>query len=91
MQEGLEFRRACLGAQSVEHLCKSIIMVNTRAPAAITDCSNPLHSKYYLIIVQARLALEETPYQAPQIQLNLGFIDLTRAFTGFYNNSRGVT
>lgn len=51
-QEDLEFRRAFLGAASVEHLCKSIIMVNTRAPAAITDCSNALHSKYYLVIVQ---------------------------------------
>lgn len=61
-QEDLEFRRAFLGAASVEHLCKSIIMVNTRAPADITDCSNALHSKYYLVIVQVitRLILSTT-------------------------------
>ncbi|KAK9808874.1 hypothetical protein WJX72_005561 [[Myrmecia] bisecta] len=48
----LEFRRQCLGGHSVEHLCKSIILQNSRAPAHVVECSDPLNSKYYCVIVQ---------------------------------------
>ncbi|WOG86269.1 hypothetical protein DCAR_0205470 [Daucus carota subsp. sativus] len=47
----LELRRDALCAASVHHLCKSIVMVNTRAPSNVTDCSNRNLSKYYVIIV----------------------------------------
>ncbi|XP_074559434.1 uncharacterized protein LOC141815383 [Curcuma longa] len=56
----LEARRDILEAASVEHLCKSIVLVNTQAPANITDCSNPNNSKYYVVVIQyaARLNAE---------------------------------
>ncbi|KAJ0962021.1 hypothetical protein J5N97_029849 [Dioscorea zingiberensis] len=56
----LEARRDVLGAPSVEHLCKSIVLVNTQAPASITDCSDRNNSKYYVVVIQymARLNAE---------------------------------
>ncbi|CAI5505190.1 unnamed protein product [Closterium sp. Naga37s-1] len=57
----LEARRDVLGAPSVDHLCKSIVMTNTQAPADVVDCSNPRYSKYYVIVIQysARLNAEK--------------------------------
>ncbi|KAL8064461.1 hypothetical protein ABFX02_01G092200 [Erythranthe guttata] len=48
----LEARRDILGAASIHHLCKSIVLVNTQAPADVTDCSNRNYSKYYVVVVQ---------------------------------------
>ncbi|KAL6556893.1 hypothetical protein OROHE_006769 [Orobanche hederae] len=48
----LEARRDILGAASVRHLCKSIVLVNTQAPADVSDCSNRNYSKYYVVVVQ---------------------------------------
>jgi len=48
----LEFRMGIVGAASVDHLCKSIVMENTRAPKELQDCSDPTYSKYYMVIVQ---------------------------------------
>ena len=47
---GLEFRRACIGAESKQHLCKSIIMENTKLAEP-----HPGVSKYYCVIVQVAL------------------------------------
>lgn len=30
-----------------------MVMVNTKAHASVTDCSDPLNPKYYMVIVQA--------------------------------------
>uniref|UniRef100_A0A0E0CPE7 YbaK/aminoacyl-tRNA synthetase-associated domain-containing protein n=1 Tax=Oryza meridionalis TaxID=40149 RepID=A0A0E0CPE7_9ORYZ len=49
----LEERRDLLRADSVDQLCKSIVMVNTQAAADVVDCSNPKNSKYYVVVVQA--------------------------------------
>eukprot|EP00887_Chlorella_sp_A99_P000460 scaffold17.g460.t1 len=49
-------------AASVDHLCKSIVMVNTHAPAGVTGPSaDPAHSRFFLVIVQytARLHAEK--------------------------------
>ncbi|KAG6549064.1 hypothetical protein Mapa_009507 [Marchantia paleacea] len=56
-----EERRDLLGAASVDHLCKSIVMVNTQALDSVTDCSDWKNSKYYLIVIQytARLNAEK--------------------------------
>ncbi|XP_059642568.1 uncharacterized protein LOC132284475 [Cornus florida] len=56
----LEARRDILGAPSVDHLCKSIVLVNTQAPSNITDCSDRNNSKYYVVVVQytARFSAE---------------------------------
>jgi hypothetical protein len=51
----LEFRRDILQAASTHHLCKSIIMENTRAHPSVQGCEDPNNSKYYLVIVQVRL------------------------------------
>ncbi|XP_047946404.1 uncharacterized protein LOC125192794 [Salvia hispanica] len=48
----LEARRDVLGASSIHHLCKSIVLVNTQAPPDVTDCSNRNNSKYYVVVVQ---------------------------------------
>ncbi|KAL4853830.1 hypothetical protein ACK3TF_005207 [Chlorella vulgaris] len=48
----LEYRQRVVGAASPHHLCKSIVLTNTRAHPSVTDCSDPLNSKYYLVIVQ---------------------------------------
>ncbi|KDP39852.1 hypothetical protein JCGZ_03383 [Jatropha curcas] len=48
----LEARRDILGAASIDHLCKSIVLVNTQAPSNITDCSDRNNSKYYIVVVQ---------------------------------------
>ncbi|CAN4077234.1 unnamed protein product [Withania somnifera] len=48
----LEARRDVLGAASIHHLCKSIVLVNTQAPSDITDCSDRNNSKYYVVVVQ---------------------------------------
>ncbi|KAK4751745.1 hypothetical protein SAY87_020543 [Trapa incisa] len=55
-----EERRDLLGAHSIDHLCKSMVMVNTQAPANIIDCSDRNNSKYYVVVVQytARLNAE---------------------------------
>jgi len=47
---GLEQRRAYLGAPSCAHLCKSMVMHNTKCTNS--DFSDPLNSKYYLVIFQ---------------------------------------
>lgn len=48
----LEDRRHALGAASVDHLCKSIVLVNTQAQSNVTDCSDRNNSKYYVVVVQ---------------------------------------
>lgn len=51
----LDYRMACIGAFSTEHLCKSVVMENTRAHQSVDGWSNPLNSKYYVVIVQVVL------------------------------------
>ncbi|XP_022735982.1 uncharacterized protein LOC111289308 [Durio zibethinus] len=48
----LESRRDVLGAASVHHLCKSIVLVNTQAQSNVIDCSDQNNSKYYVVVVQ---------------------------------------
>ena len=48
-RQDLEYRRMCLGAESIQHLCKSIIMENTKLDAE--DAVGT--SKYYCVVVQA--------------------------------------
>ena len=49
-QQNLYERRKQVGAASIAHLCKSILVLNTRCRNH--DCSNPLDSLYYLVCVQ---------------------------------------
>ena len=44
----LEYRREILGAKSTHHLCKSIVMENTRVDSDV----DPGMSKYWMVIVQ---------------------------------------
>ncbi|KAL0040276.1 hypothetical protein WJX77_002051 [Trebouxia sp. C0004] len=50
-KEDLEFRRACLQAASIQHLCKSLIYENPKLPAD-QESSGTQHLRYYLVIVQ---------------------------------------
>eukprot|EP00899_Mesostigma_viride_P007489 jgi/Mesvir1/16741/Mv15123-RA.1 len=95
----LEWRQAALDAPSVEHLCKSIVMVNTQAPESVVDCSNPKMSKYYVVIVQycARLnteklrpflhALSEGAIPKKRINMRLAPEATSDELTGFTHNS----
>ena len=49
--QDIEFRaKHILKAPSVDYLCKSLLMKNTKC--LNNDCSDPLNSKYYLVLVQ---------------------------------------
>ena len=47
-----EYRMNILNAASIHHLCKSMIMVNTRAHPDVQGWEDPDNSKYYVVIVQ---------------------------------------
>lgn len=95
----LEARRGILEAASVEHLCKSIVLVNTQAPANITDCSNPNNSKYYVVVIQyaARLNAEniknflynlnETKVPKKKFNMRLAPEEESLKLTGFAHNA----
>lgn len=92
--EDLEFRRKTLNAPGVEHLCKSIVMENTKI-----DGLNPEHTKYWLIIVQysARLNNEKLRNfvinyhdgKLPRSKVNMRLVaeDKSVELTGFVKNS----
>jgi len=54
----LSFRASRVGALSTAHLCKTMVMENTRAPAHVVDCSNPKLSKYYMVLVQYEATID---------------------------------
>jgi len=100
--ESLEFRREVLNAASVDHLCKTIVMQNTRAPPEVTDCSDPTLSKYYMVCVQytARLHAEklhafvralaaEGGHRLSKKQVNMRLVpeELSEEITGFGHNA----
>ncbi|KAG2490808.1 hypothetical protein HYH03_010730 [Edaphochlamys debaryana] len=76
----LEFRRECLSAPSVDHLCKSIVMENTRAHESVKDWSDPYHSKYYCVIVQYTARLN-----ADKLKMALMELGGRRFARQFYN------
>lgn len=96
-----EARRDILGAASIHHLCKSIVLVNTQAASNITDCSDPQNSKYYVVVVQytARFSAENLKNflyslnngKIPKKRFNLRLApeDISHKLTGFEHN--GVT
>lgn len=69
-----EERRDLLGAASVDHLCKSIVMVNTQAHESVKDCSDRKNSKYYVIVVQYTARLNAEKVKAFIHSLNEGKI-----------------
>ncbi|KAM0861747.1 hypothetical protein ACQ4PT_045694 [Festuca glaucescens] len=95
----LEERREILAADSVAQLCKSIVMVNTKAAADVSDCSNPKNSKYYVVIVQymARLnaetiknflyALNEKQIPKKRFNMRLAPEEESCMLTGFVHNA----
>lgn len=50
----LEARAECLGAPSIQYLCKSLLMENRKA----ADSSDPTNPKYVLVIVQYAASLD---------------------------------
>jgi prolyl-tRNA editing enzyme YbaK/EbsC (Cys-tRNA(Pro) deacylase) len=50
----LEKRAECLGANSIEYLCKSLLMENRKC----VDASDPTNPKFVLVIVQYAAALD---------------------------------
>jgi len=100
--QSLEFRMRIVGAASVNHLCKSIVMQNTRAPEDLTDCSDPFYSKYYMVFVQytAKLHAEKlhtfvrslaakTGKSLSKKQVNMRLVpeEVNTALTGFEHNA----
>ncbi|KAL5213533.1 hypothetical protein ABZP36_024380 [Zizania latifolia] len=95
----LEERRDLLCADSVDQLCKSIVMVNTQAEADVVDCSNPKNSKYYVVVVQymARLnadniknfiyALNNKQIPKKRFNMRLAPEEESLKLTGFVHNA----
>jgi len=48
--ETLEWRRDVLGAPSCKHLCKTLLVRNSKCTNS--DCSDPFNSKYYFVVKQ---------------------------------------
>ncbi|GAQ80918.1 hypothetical protein KFL_000660120 [Klebsormidium nitens] len=98
-ERSLEERRDLLGAPSVDHLCKSIVMTNTQAPADVVNCSNPRNSKYYVVVVQyvAKLnteklknfvyGLNEGKLPKKRINMRLAPSEVSDELTGYTHNS----
>ncbi|XP_077234376.1 ybaK/aminoacyl-tRNA synthetase-associated domain-containing protein [Tasmannia lanceolata] len=70
----LEARREVLGAPTIDHLCKSIVMVNTQAHASVTDCSNRNNSKFYVVVIQYTAKLNAETLKNYLYTLNNGKI-----------------
>ncbi|XP_071689519.1 uncharacterized protein [Rutidosis leptorrhynchoides] len=97
----LESRRDVLGASSIHHLCKSIVLVNTQAAVDITDCSDRHNSKYYIVVVQytARFSadavknflytLNDGKIPKKRFNLRLAHEEISNKLTGYGHN--GVT
>ncbi|GAX80352.1 hypothetical protein CEUSTIGMA_g7791.t1 [Chlamydomonas eustigma] len=97
--QALEYRMRCVGASSVNHLCKSMIMENTRAHPSVDGWSNPLNSKYYVVIVQytARLhteklknfvyKLSEGKIGKQYFNMRLAPSDVSDTLSGFVHNA----
>eukprot|EP00250_Pteridium_aquilinum_P008822 c18235_g1_i2 orf=127-849(+) len=95
----LEERRDLLAAASIDHLCKSIVMVNTQAHESVKDCSDHKNSKFYVVIVQyiARLNAEKVKQfvyslnngKIPKKRFNLRLAPEDDAYrlTGFSHNA----
>ncbi|GLI67325.1 hypothetical protein VaNZ11_011512 [Volvox africanus] len=95
----LEFRRDCLGAASVNHLCKSIVMENTRAHESVTGWEDPRNSKYYCVIVQytARLHADKLKVGVQELggrkfgrqyyNMRLATEEVNDTLTGFSHNA----
>lgn len=95
----LEERRDLLEAASIDHLCKSIVMVNTQAPESVKDCSDYKNSKFYVVIVQytARLnaekvkqfvySLNEGKIPKKRFNLRLAPEDEAHRLTGYSHNA----
>nr|XP_043628916.1 uncharacterized protein LOC122600278 [Erigeron canadensis] len=96
-----EARRDVLGAASIHHLCKSIVLINTQAASDVTDCSNRQNSKYYVVVVQytARFSAERVKNflymlnngKIPKKRFNLRLApeEISNKLTGYEHN--GVT
>lgn len=65
----LEARRELLGAPTVHHLVKTIVMTNTKA--GHDDISDPLFSKHYMVIVQYTAKLCNESIQKRLRELNV--------------------
>lgn len=92
--QDLEFRRRVLGAPSIDHLCKSIVMENTKV-----DGSDPNIVKYWLVIVQynARLSndalrsfvLQHHEGRLPRAKVNMRLVaeETSNDMSGFTKNA----
>lgn len=95
----LESRRDALGATSVDHLCKSIVLVNTQAPSNVVDCSDRNYSKYYVVVVQYTARFNAETVKSFLYSLNNGKIpkkkfnlrlapeEISNNLTGFEHNA----
>ena len=101
--QDLDFRRRFLGAASINHLCKSMIMENTKDergfPEGLPAGADPWSSKYVLVIVQyvARLHSEkirdyvferrEGKTSRKKIKMRLAPEDVSFKITGYSHNA----
>ena len=66
--EPLEFRRECVGGASVDHMCKTIVMENTKC--VNDDTADRANSRWYLVVVQYTAKLNQQKLQKYLHELN---------------------
>ena len=66
--EPLEFRRRCVGGATVDHMCKTIVMENTRC--VNDDCADAFNSRWYLVVVQYTARLNQQKLEKFLHELN---------------------
>lgn len=57
-EKPLEFRAERLKAPSMHHLCKTMVMENTRAPEELSKIDDPRASKYFMVLVQYTASID---------------------------------
>lgn len=95
----LEKRARCLGAPSIEYLCKSLLMENRKAPRDDADSTNP---RFILVVIQYAATLDvkkltntvralrkdvKSRLDDSQFDFRIAAEDENRTITGFEHNS----
>jgi hypothetical protein len=57
-EKPLDFRAQRVGAASVHHLCKTMVMENTKLPEELAGVEDPRLAKYYMVLVQYSAAID---------------------------------
>lgn len=98
----LEKRADCLGAQSIQHLCKSLLMENRKAASPMEGDPDPTNPRFVLVVIQYAATLDvkklantvralrkdvKNRLDESQFDWRIASEDDNRSITGFEHNS----